>query len=56
MIAPVAAAANLVRRRGSRNSTARAALNDLLSAPDAEFQNVARRVLAKNSELYKRLA
>jgi hypothetical protein len=35
---------------------ARAALADLLSAPDAEFQDVARRVISKNRELYKRLA
>ena len=35
---------------------ARAALSDLLSTPDAEFQNVARRVLTKNRDLYKRLA
>ena len=35
---------------------ARAALADLLSTPEPEFQAVARRVVAKNSELYKRLA
>lgn len=35
---------------------ARAALSDLLSAPDADFQNAARRVLTKNRDLYKRLA
>jgi hypothetical protein len=35
---------------------ARAALNDLLSAPDPEFQDVARRVVSKNKDLYKRLA
>jgi len=35
---------------------ARAALSDLLSTPDAEFQEVSRRVLTKNHELYKRLA
>lgn len=35
---------------------ARAALTDLLGTPDAEFQAVAARVLAKNAELYKRLA
>lgn len=35
---------------------ARAALTDLLATPDAEFQAVANRVLAKNRELYKRLA
>jgi len=31
-------------------------LSDLLSTPDAEFQEVVRRVLTKNRELYKRLA
>lgn len=40
----------------SPEDLARAALSDLLSTPDAEFQQVAQRVLAKNSELYKRLA
>lgn len=40
----------------SPEDLALAALSDLLSTPDAEFQNVARRVLAKNRELYKRLA
>jgi hypothetical protein len=34
----------------------RAALTDLLAAPDAEFQAVAARIVAKNRELYKRLA
>jgi hypothetical protein len=34
---------------------ARAALSELLSAPDAEFENVVRRVVAKNKDLYKRL-
>ncbi len=40
----------------SPEDLARAALSDLLSAPDAEFQKVARRVLTKNEDLYKRLA
>ena len=35
---------------------ARAALSDLLSTPDPEFQDVARRVVTKNRDLYKRLA
>ena len=35
---------------------ARAALSDLLSTADAAFQDVARRVVAKNRDLYKRLA
>ena len=45
------------RRLGlSIEDLARAALSDLLSTPDADFQNVAKRILTKNSELYKRLA
>ena len=40
----------------SAEELARAALNDLLSAPDPEFQAVARRVVSKNQDLYKRLA
>jgi antitoxin FitA len=40
----------------SPEDLAKAALNDLLSAPDTEFQGAVRRVLAKNQELYKRLA
>jgi hypothetical protein len=40
----------------SPEDLARAALSDLLSTPDAEFEKVARRVLSKNRELYKRLA
>jgi hypothetical protein len=35
---------------------ARAAVTDLLAAPDASFQEAASRVLAKNRELYRRLA
>ena len=35
---------------------ARAALSDLLSTPDPEFQDVALRVVTKNKDLYKRLA
>jgi hypothetical protein len=35
---------------------ARAALTELLSAPDNEFQTVLQRVVSKNYELYKRLA
>jgi hypothetical protein len=35
---------------------ARAALSDLLSTPDSEFQNVVRRIVTKNKDLYKRLA
>jgi hypothetical protein len=35
---------------------ARAVLTDLLAASDAEFQAVAARVIAKNQELYRRLA
>ena len=40
----------------SPEDLARAALNDLLSVPDAEFQAAAVRVLTKNRDLYKRLA
>jgi hypothetical protein len=40
----------------SAEELARAALNDLLSAPDPEFQDAARRVVCKNQDLYKRLA
>lgn len=35
---------------------AKAALTDLLARPDADFQAAAAKVLAKNQELYKRLA
>lgn len=35
---------------------ARAAVTDLLATPDAAFQAAAARVLAKNRELYRRLA
>ena len=35
---------------------ARAALADLLAAPDDEFHAAAARVLQKNQELYRRLA
>jgi hypothetical protein len=40
----------------SPEDLARAALADLLSTPDSEFQTVARRVISKNQDLYKRLA
>ena len=40
----------------SPQDLARAVLSDLLSAPDAAFQDAARRVLEKNQDLYKRLA
>lgn len=40
----------------SPEDLARAAVSDLLSTPDAEFEVVARRVLSKNQDLYKRLA
>jgi hypothetical protein len=35
---------------------ARAAVTDLLAAPDAAFNEAAARVLANNHELYRRLA
>jgi hypothetical protein len=40
----------------SPEDLARAALADLLATPDAEFQAAATRVIAKNRELYRRLA
>ena len=40
----------------SPEDLARAALSDLLAAPDTDFALAARRVLAKNEELYRRLA
>jgi len=40
----------------SPEDLAKAALTDLLATPDAEFQAVAKRVVAKNQELYRRLA
>ena len=40
----------------SPEDLARAALNDLLSVPDAQFRDAAQRVLTKNQDLYKRLA
>ena len=40
----------------SPEDLARAALTDLLAVSDAEFESAAARVLAKNRELYKRLA
>lgn len=45
------------RRLGvSVEDLARAAVADLLAAPDAEFQAAAKRILAQNLELYRRLA
>ena len=40
----------------SPEDLARAALSDLLAAPDADLAAAARRALAKNQELDKRLA
>ena len=40
----------------SPEDLARAGLSDLLSTPDAEFEDAARRVLTTNRDLYKRLA
>lgn len=39
----------------SAEELARAAIADLLAAPDATFQDAAARILAKNHELYRRL-
>ncbi|MFN0199081.1 MAG: DNA-binding protein [Planctomycetaceae bacterium] len=35
---------------------AKAAVNDLLSRPSEDFEKAAKRVLEKNSELYRRLS
>lgn len=40
----------------SPEDLARAAVSDLLSTADAEFESVARRVLSKNQDLCRRLA
>jgi hypothetical protein len=40
----------------SPEELARAAVSDLLANPDAGFRAAASRVLAKNQELYRRLA
>lgn len=48
---------NEAKRLGvSVEDLARAAVTDLLSAPDAAFQAAAKRVLVQNLELYRRLA
>jgi hypothetical protein len=45
------------RRLGvSVEDLARAAVTDLLAAPDAAFKTSAERILARNLELYRRLA
>jgi hypothetical protein len=44
------------RLRVSPEDLARAAVADLLATPDAEFREAAARVLAKNGDLYRRLA
>lgn len=49
--------ANEAKRLGvSVEELARAAVTDLLAAPDAAFQDAAKRILAQNLELYRRLA
>lgn len=57
---PSAQAAQLeseAKRLGvSVEDLARAAVTDLLAAPDAAFQAAVRRVLAQSLELYRRLA
>jgi len=55
------AQAEILRREAERLAVspadlARAALGDLLNAPDPDFRAAAARVLAKNQELYRRLA
>lgn len=48
---------NEARRLGvPLEELARAAVIDLLAAPDEAFQSAATRILAKNRELYRRLA
>jgi hypothetical protein len=48
---------NEAKRLGvSVEDLARAAVTDLLAAPNAAFQAAAERVLARNLELYRRLA
>lgn len=48
---------NEARRLGvSVEDLARAAVTDLLAAPDAAFQAAAERILARNLDLYRRLA
>jgi hypothetical protein len=48
---------NEAKRLGvSVEELARAAVTDLLAAPDATFQDAAKRILAQNLELYRRLA
>ncbi len=44
------------RLKVSVNDLAKAAINDLLSKPDQDFERAAKHVLEKNAELYKRLA
>ncbi len=56
-----AAQADMLQREAKRlgvspEDLARAALADLLAAPDPEFREASARVLAKNQELYRRLA
>ena len=40
----------------SPQALARAAVEELVAQPDARFEEAASRVLAKNAELYRRLA
>lgn len=48
---------NEAKRLGvSVEELARAAVTDLLAAPDAAFQSAAKRILAQKIELYRRLA
>ena len=45
-----------VRRNVAQQDLAAAAVRDLLSRPPADFEVAASQVLAKNEELYRRLA
>jgi hypothetical protein len=48
---------NEAKRLGvSVEELARAAVTDLLAAPDAAFRAAAKRILTQNLELYRRLA
>ena len=40
----------------SLNDLAKAAINDLLAKPECDFENAAKHILKKNTDLYRRLA
>lgn len=48
---------SLARESGiSSNDLLRASIEDWLNRPQSDFETIAREVLAKNAELYRRLA